>query len=44
MLRPAPAPAAKDCSAPKEAMGFIELLLQEVGDDPAVEMSQPQNN
>lgn len=35
MLRPAPALAARDCSAPKEAMGFTEELLLEVGEEPA---------
>lgn len=33
-LRPAPAPAAKDCRAPKEAIGFTEELLLEVGEEP----------
>lgn len=37
MLRPAPALAARDCRAPKEAMGFAEELLLEVGEEPAWE-------
>lgn len=35
MLSPAPAPAARDCRAPREAMGFTEELLLEVGEEPA---------
>ena len=35
MLRPAPAPAARDCSAPREAMGFTEEFVLEVGEEPA---------
>lgn len=35
MLRPAPAPAARDCRAPKEAMGFTDELLLELGEEPA---------
>lgn len=35
MLRPAPEPAARDCRAPRDAMGFTEELLLEVGDEPA---------
>lgn len=34
MLRPAPEPAARDCKAPSEAMGFTEELLLEVGEEP----------
>lgn len=34
-MRPAPEPAARDCRAPREAMGFTEELLLEVGDEPA---------
>ena len=34
MLRPAPVPAASDCRAPREAMGFTEEVLLEVGDEP----------
>lgn len=37
MLRPAPALAARDCRAPKEAMGFAEELPLEVGEEPAWE-------
>lgn len=37
MLRPAPALAARDCRAPKEAMGFTEELPPEVGEEPAWE-------
>ncbi len=36
MLRPAPAPAARDWRAPKDAMGFTEELVLEVGEEPAV--------
>lgn len=36
MLRPAPAPAARDCRAPREAMGFTDELVLEVGEEPAV--------
>lgn len=35
MLRPAPEPAARDCRAPKEAMGFTDEVLLEVGEEPA---------
>ena len=35
MLRPAPAPAARDCRALKEDIGFTEELLLEVGEEPA---------
>lgn len=35
MLRLAPAPAAKDCRAPRDDMGFTEELLLEVGEEPA---------
>lgn len=34
MLSPALEPAARDCKAPREAMGFTEELLPEVGDEP----------
>lgn len=34
MLRPAPEPAARDCRAPRDAMGFTEELLLEVGEEP----------
>lgn len=34
---PAPALAARDCRAPREAMGFTEELLEEVGEEPALE-------
>ena len=34
-LRPAVAPASV-CRAPREAMGLTELLLLELGEDPAV--------
>lgn len=34
-LRPAVAPA-NVCRAPREAMGFTELLLLELGEDPAI--------
>lgn len=40
MLRPAPAPAARDCSAPREAMVFTDVLVLEVGEEPAVERKQ----
>lgn len=40
MLRPAPAPAARDCSAPREAMGFTDELVLEVGEEPAAEREQ----
>lgn len=40
MLRPAPAPAARDCSAPREAMGFTEELVLEEGEEPDVKTEQ----
>lgn len=33
-MRPAPEPAARDCRAPRDAMGFTEELLLEVGEEP----------
>lgn len=35
IFRPAPAPAANDWRAPREAMGLTEELLLEVGEEPA---------
>lgn len=43
MLRPAPAPAARDWRAPKDAMGFTELLVLEVGEEPAVKRRENKN-
>lgn len=43
MLRPAPAPAAKDWRAPKDAMGFTEELVLEVGEEPAVVEQKSEN-
>ncbi len=34
-MRPAPEPAARDCRAPREAIGFTDELLLEVGEEPA---------
>lgn len=36
-FRPAVAPASV-CSAPREAIGFTEELLLELGDEPAIKM------
>ncbi len=43
MLRPAPAPAARDWRAPKDAMGFTEELVLEVGEEPAVQRRENKN-
>lgn len=39
MLRPAPEPAARDCKAPRDAMGLTEELQLEEGEEPIQENS-----